>query len=454
MPRTGILSLATAALAAAALAPAAMAAPAVDGVFDLPGKPQHLTLAAGNVWIALDSATADFAKVTPDGTVTSYDSPEVSNPKGIKYTPDGRLWVTQSGGVAYFTPADPTAARAVTISGLNDPRAITFGPDGNLWTASGDRAFRIALDGRSVAFRVDGMGARGITGGKDGKIYIADFGSQRIVALTTDGRVAETYRANGGPQEVAAGPGNQVAFTDPGASPHQIGRFTAPDGPVLTTDVPGADPFGITFAVDDRYWVANFATSTLTRMTASGATETVTGLPANSGPRYLTQGAGSTVWVGLETAEKVARVSGVSAAPTPPAGGGGGPAADKTGPVLTRLRVPRTLRLGRAGKLRVTLSERATLTLRFERKLPGRRKAGKCVAPRRALSSKRCTRFARVAVQRRAVREGLNRVRFGGRVGKRALPAGRYRLTIVARDAAGNASRPVRRTLRIVSPRR
>lgn len=455
MARTGMLKLATAALAAAALTPAAAAAaPAVDGTFDLPGRPAHLTLGPdGNVWVALESATADFAKVEPDGRVTGYDSPQVLNPKGIDASLDGRLWVTQIGGVAHFTPADPVGARSVPIVGINDPRGIALGHDGNLWTASSDQVYRIADDdGRFTSFRVDGMGARGIAAGADRNMYIADFGGQRVVGLTTAGVVARTYRANGGPQEVAAGPGNQIAFSDPTAVPQQLGRFTTPDGPVLTTDVQGTDPFGIVFAVDDAYWAANFATSTLSRMTPDGSVTTLTGLPGASGPRYLTQGAGSTLWVGLESARKVARVTGVVAPPA--GGGGGGQGADTTAPALSRLALARRLRLGRAGGLRVTLSEAATLTLRFERKLPGRRKAGRCVKPRRAPKAKRCARYVKRGVQLRSVQQGANRERVGGRIGRRVLPVGRYRVTIVAKDAAGNVSKPAKRTLRIVAPRR
>ncbi len=34
-------------------------------------------------------------------------------------------------------------------------------------------------------------------------------------------------------------------------------------------------------------------------------------LPNNSGPRYVTAGQGDTLWVGLENADKVAKITGV-----------------------------------------------------------------------------------------------------------------------------------------------
>jgi hypothetical protein len=45
-------------------------------------------------------------------------------------------------------------------------------------------------------------------------------------------------------------------------------------------------------------------------------------------------------------------------------------------------------------------------------------------------------------------------VRFAARVGKRKLAAGRYRLALVATDAAGNRSKPVYVQLAITRPRR
>ena len=45
---------------------------------------------------------------------------------------------------------------------------------------------------------------------------------------------------------------------------------------------------------------------------------------------------------------------------------------------------------------------------------------------------------------------GLNTFVFTGRVGGRRLGRGRYRLTAVAADRAGNRSKPVRRRFRIV----
>jgi hypothetical protein len=159
------------------------------------------------------------------------------------------------------------------------------------------------------------MGARGIDAG-GGRLWIADFGSARIISATTAG-VATPIDVGGGPQEVAGGPGGQVAYGNPGVFPQNVGRLV-PGGMPLLTDTPQADPFGIDFAADGAYWIAQFAAGNLGRLTPAGAYTTLAGLPAGSGPRYLTAGPCNTVWVGLETSQQVARISGVEPPPGPP----------------------------------------------------------------------------------------------------------------------------------------
>ena len=55
-----------------------------------------------------------------------------------------------------------------------------------------------------------------------------------------------------------------------------------------------------------------------------------------------------------------------------------------------------------------------------------------------------------VGTLRRSGVAGANRVRFSGRIGRRALARGRYRLVVRATDAAGNRSATQSRTFRIV----
>ena len=99
------------------------------------------------------------------------------------------------------------------------------------------------------------------------------------------------------------------------------------------------------------------------------------------------------------------------------------------------------------------LDQPATVTLRIQRKLPGRRVGRVCRRPTLLLRSRpRCTRLVLKATLRRTARVGLNRIRFSGRIRGRALRPGRYRAAFTAANAAGTS--PLRAlSFRIVAPR-
>ena len=384
-----------------ALPGSALAAPAVTGEFPVSESPRHLTQGPdGNIWVALSSK---IAKVTPAGAVTEFDPANVGFPEGITTGSDGNLWVTQSDGVAKFSPTDPNAAVKFTIAGFSDARAITTGPDGNLWTASGSTVYKIppANVPGMTSKTIGGLGARGIARGGD-RMWVADFAGKQVLSITTDLNTVTPHPTGDGPQEVAGGPGGQVAYTAPGLA-NQLGRLTQ-GAAALKSTAPGPDPFGITLGPDGAYWTAEFATSKLGRMTTTGKVTPLGGLSANSGPRQITSGPGNTLWVSLETGNKIARVSGVTnpppAKPKPATG-----KRDAKAPVITRVALRRT-------KVRFRLSEKAGVRIKIKR------------------------RNGKTRTLKRNGKAGANSVRI-----KRLRP-GRYRVTVTAKDAAGNRSAP------------
>ena len=294
----------------AVVASPASAKPKVDGKFDVSGVGTNNEITKGpdgNIWVTLDQ-TNDIARITPKGKVKEYDPLNVTNPVGIASGPGGKLWVTQSGGVAVFDPSDPDAAEKFTINDISDARAIVKGPDGNMWTVSGQNVIRISADDPtdSTSFPVLVAG-RDIDAGKDGKLWVADFGSQ-VVRVKTDG-TAKAYDtgAGSGLQAIAAGPKGQVGYADPTSNPQRVGRVD--DGKVKREKTEG-DPFGVAFA-DDSYWMPRFASGDLLRLTTKGKVSTPVGLGKNTGPRRITTGPDHTLWVTLDGAEKIARVTGV-----------------------------------------------------------------------------------------------------------------------------------------------
>jgi hypothetical protein len=113
-------------------------------------------------------------------------------------------------------------------------------------------------------------------------------------------------------------------------------------------------------------------------------------------------------------------------------GGGGGPGPDRDAPVIGPVSLnPPAFALTRRTTIRFSLSEPATLTLRFQR----------AIARRRWVGAGRLQRSGAL---------GLNRLPFSGRVGRRALRRGRYRVVVTAVDSAGNRSTARTRAFRIV----
>lgn len=120
----------------------------------------------------------------------------------------------------------------------------------------------------------------------------------------------------------------------------------------------------------------------------------------------------------------------------PPAGSGG--------PAITRasIRPARlSLKSKRGTRVRFTLDRKATVTFFVERKLPGRKVGSKCHKVRPNNKSKpKCTKLVYLGrFVRRNLPAGRNTVKFKGRLGKKKLAPGKYRIRLRAADPAGNS---------------
>ncbi len=471
--RNLVVAAGVALAAAAGLPAAATAAPAISGTFDLPGSPNQLTLGPdGNVWATLGGSAGDVAKVEPNGTATAYNldtdpglGDNISGLEGITPAPDGTLWATTLAGVVKFSPGNPVGTAVQSTGGgladITTANAITFA-NGFLFTVSGAKLIKIppAAPATATSIPIPTTGARGVAVDADGLLWIADFNGAQVVSVKTDGTGAKPYPVGGGAQEVVAGPGTQIAYTAQG--PDVVGRITPGVTTPLTTSLPATVPVGIAFARDGNYWAAQYNVDAIVRVTPAGVATPfpIAGLPIDYSPRYITNGAGNTLWAGVEKAGdanfgKIVRISNVDPPPGGGGGGGGGGGKDVTKPVISRPTVtPRSRRAGQARRIRFTLSEAATVTLRFQRARAGKRKGRACVKPTRALRrAKTCVRYRTVRTRRAAGTAGANRIAFNAKFGTAKLPAGRYRVTLSAKDAAGNVSALRWATFAVLPPR-
>jgi Tol biopolymer transport system component len=152
-------------------------------------------------------------------------------------------------------------------------------------------------------------------------------------------------------------------------------------------------------------------------------------------------------------------------------GGSGGPKPDKTPPRISGARLTherfaaagartaivaasrsnlRHANVPRGTRFLFSLSESATTTIAITRRTAGRRSGGQCVTPRAGLK-RQCTRTVTVlTLTRRSTPRGRNSVPFSGRAGRTRLTPGRYVAQIVARDLAGNRSKPAQLAFTVV----
>jgi virginiamycin B lyase len=469
-------------LLALALPAGASAAPALDREIPVSGKPLQLVQGPdGNVWFGLETSSTndEFGRIMPDGTVDEFDTPGAEKATDIA-AGGGRVWMAYEDGIIEVDPADPENPVVHPVSEVNTSRSLAFEPaDGDLWVVddfSGsvveigdDGTFKREIPGESLAGGTPS--GRGIAAGSDGRMWWMDFGQVAVQATNPATGTSKAFPISGGnPQEIATGPAGELGFTSP---QDIIGRIATADGAIRETSNPLGDATGLVLANDGAYWSAEFNKDSLARLAPDGTLTHPIQFSSDADPRHITTGAGDTLWVSLEdlgavTGPRIARITGVSAppppdpkpvtpepqpaccAPPPPPP----PPPDTTRPVVGPLSMrPAAFRAGRGSTISATLSEAASILVRVERAQSGRRKAGRCVAPRRARRGSRCKRYVAVGTFTRTAVAGRNAIVFRGRVGGRRLKPGAYRLTLVATDAAGNASTPRRLLFRIVKPR-
>lgn len=87
----------------------------------------------------------------------------------------------------------------------------------------------------------------------------------------------------------------------------------------------------------------------------------------------------------------------------------------------------------------VTASTAVTLAVTIERKTAGRKAKGKPCSPK-ARRGKRCSTFVRTGSFQRTLRAGPNSLRFTGKLGRKKLRTGKYRMVLVGTGSDGRAS--------------
>jgi DNA-binding beta-propeller fold protein YncE len=261
--------------------------------------------------------------------------------------------------------------------------------------------------------------------GPDGSLWIAGAGN-RIVKMTPQGETTSfNIPAGRGPNDIALGPDGALWFTE--SVGNSIGRLTT-DGRYRSFPVPTAasKPFGITVGPDRNIWFTELDAGKIGKLVPgddlNAGTTPLPGVKDTTKPRMGSMRFSRTKFRAARSGASISQRK----------------RKRKKAPVGTRVRF--------------SLSEAAPVRFTVERKTTGRRVRGRCVAPKRSnRKRKRCTRYKAVrgsfTVQGRA---GANSFVFRGRIGRRSLKSGSYRLTGKATDPAKNVSAPRRKAFKIV----
>jgi len=409
----------------------------------------------GKLWFA-ENGTDKIGRVTPGDPPVIEEFPlpgGFTDPFNITVGPDNKIWFTckdLAGAICRMNPANPADTQGKGGYNVTTPAGIAAGPDGKMWLGDSTQGKVVRIEPGTMDKVADGdvpinggsFNIRNISPGPDGNVWVTDFGGN--IARVTPAGVATPFDIPGDAAwDITIGPDNNLWYTAPEGNNSKIGRIT-PAGEFGTqfdaTDA--GDQLGITVGPDGALWFAQAVGNNIGRMTLDGNFTTVEGLTPAARPEYIALGPSNTLWFTEKDGNRIARITGIEVPGGGGGGGGGGnqpppPPADTTKPDITRLRLTRTVfRLGGLGTvIRWRQSEDARVTLRFARRVNGRFR-----------TLRRRMRFQSTA--------GSHRLRFRGRFDlKHPLEPGRYRMTMTARDAAGNVSTPDRVRFRLLRRR-
>ncbi len=418
------------------------------------GAPAQITIGPDdNAWFT-EPAANKIGTVKRDGTVDEYPVPTAdSMPEGITTSSAGTILFAEAAPGA--PPSDLGRYATITTGGAITEQqlpttigatAITTDAAGDVWLAmpggSGIRAGALELGaaggGGEVFF--DGDPPTSITIGADGAGWLTQPGSGALTRATPDSAPGVTqYTTQGAPQDIVAGPGSTLWFTD--SQKDAIGRI-AMTAPAITSSAAASATAGQAVAIPVR--TAGFPDPALAEtgtlpsglsLTDNGdGTGTIAGTPAASAagsyPVTITASSG----FGASASQHLTIMVTAPTAITPPA----------TTPTPTRA----TLRLAR----RATVTRTRVASVRLScADSAGRSCAGTLTLTTRV--KKRIQRHGRVVTRIRTVTLGRTRYRLtsGASMTLRVrLSAAGYRLlesargrrltaTITARVTAGTA---------------
>ena len=199
------------------------------------------------------AASGDVCQAAASGAAAG----QLSAPKGIAVTPNGKIWVADTGNNR-LEKFSQTGGLILSLSGpgsepgkLKEPSAVTVAPDGSIWVAdSGNN--RIQAWNSSLTL-IHTIGKEGSGGGEfkapaaifadsSGNIWVGDQKNNRVEEFGEGGRYRGQFGVNGSgtfsfsaPMGLAVDNGGTIWIADPGHSKIQKWVQEVPRSEITTT---------------------------------------------------------------------------------------------------------------------------------------------------------------------------------------------------------------------------
>jgi sugar lactone lactonase YvrE len=264
---------------------------------------------------------------------------------GIRETPAGDLWITQSLGdrVSSWSPAsarfrivagsrdgmsgpddlafdsarntylsqprdgwvsvmDPTGALTVLVDDAPEANGITVTPDDRLFVdecRSGGRLLEVSTDGSFPARVVaSGIGmANALEMGPDGRLYLPEIETGRILAIDPDtGRTEVALEGVAVPSAVKFDPAGRLVVSEAATGQLVATDLGTGERQVLASSDPGLDNFA--FDGHGSVYISNFVTGAVVFAEPANGTHRVIHAPGLLGPCSLSFGRRESVLVG------------------------------------------------------------------------------------------------------------------------------------------------------------
>lgn len=261
--------------------------------------------------VAPDTVTYSYETVP---AVSQYPVPGGSNtaPTGIAAGPDGNMWFTErlANKVGKITPTGSVASYQLPAE--SEPEQITSGSDGNVWfTENAHRVGKIAPSGTLTEYATSGAReSTGIVTGQNGWVWYSEWFNHTVVSIDTSGNheATDTFPVNSGPTELAAGPDGNIWVVL--SLSHKIGRVNGTGGSAVTefTLPAGSVPVDIVAGPEKSMWFTNSGTKKIGKITMAGVV-TEYPLPEEGGtPSSIAEGPEGDLWF-TTGGEQVGRIT-------------------------------------------------------------------------------------------------------------------------------------------------